>query len=418
MACVPCEDTPPAFFFSKGKGTYVVQAPLPVAARAKLVAALAAEGHKSGVVLLRGGKSMERNDTDHEELFRQESYFAHLFGVAEPDCWGLIELGDREGRATLLIPRLDPSYAVWMGEIKSCAYFRRRYFVDACVYSDELGATLEDALAHSPGPVHVLSGTNSDSGSNLFDVLPVLPADFSLPANAKLDKASLYEIAAECRVIKSADEIDLMRYVSWVTSMAHASVMRDSHRCKFEYQLEALFLFECAFHGGCRHNAYTCICGSGPNGAVLHYGHAGAPNDRELQPTEMVLLDMGAEYNCYTSDVTCSFPLSGTFTADQRIVYEAVLDAQRQIFGAMRPGVPWQQMHRLMWRVTLTRLREAGVLVGDIDAMLDANLGRVFTPHGLGHLIGLRHPSLSHSLDLGVWIVRGGFKARNESSDI
>ena len=70
-------------------------------------------------------------------------------------------------------------------------------------------------------------------------------------------------------------------------------------------------------------------------------------------------------------------------------MYEAVLDAQRQIFAQMRPGVPWQTMHKLMWRVTLTHLRAAGLLVGDVDAMMDANLGRVFTPHGLGHLIGI-----------------------------
>lgn len=165
--------------------------------------------------------------------------------------------------------------------------------------------------------------------------------------------------------------------------------MYDSRKASYEYQLEALFLFHCAFHGGCRHNAYTCICGTGPNAAVLHYGHAGAPNDRELGPTDMALLDMGCEYMCYTSDITCSFPLSGSFSADQRAVYEAVLEAQRQILGAMRPGVAWQDMHRLMWRVILSRLRDHGVLVGEVDAMLDANLGRVFTPHGLGHLIGI-----------------------------
>ena len=385
-ACEPCDTTPPAFFFSKGKGTYVVKSALPVAARAKLVAALTTTG-ASGVVLLRSGLAEERNDTDHEVLFRQESYFAHLFGVAEPDCWGFIELAT--GKATLLVPRLDPSYAVWMGAIKSCAHFRNRYFVDACVYTDELTSALAEALGRSPGPVHVLSGTNSDSGANLFEKLPVLPTGFKLPEGAKLERDVLYEVAAECRVAKSDDEVDLMRYVSWVSSMAHASVMRESHKCTYEYQLEALFLFHCAYHGGCRHNAYTCICGTGPNSAVLHYGHAGAPNDRELGPNDMALLDMGCEYMCYSSDITCSFPLSGAFTPDQRMVYETVLEAQKQILTAMRPGVPWPDMHMLMWRVTLTRLRDAGVLAGDVDAMLDANLGRVFTPHGLGHLIGI-----------------------------
>ena len=78
-----------------------------------------------------------------------------------------------------------------------------------------------------------------------------------------------------------------------------------------EYQLEARFLFHIADAGGCRHCAYTCICACGPNAAVLHYGHAGAPNDRRLLATDIGLLDMGAEYHCYASDITCSYLIGG-----------------------------------------------------------------------------------------------------------
>ena len=98
--CEPCDgqDERPAkvaktgsgFFFSRGPGTFRVAERMHEEARAKLVAALKAAcaqagGPATGVVLLRGGTSTERYDTDHEELFRQESYFAYLFGVEEPD---------------------------------------------------------------------------------------------------------------------------------------------------------------------------------------------------------------------------------------------------------------------------------------------------------------------------------------------
>ena len=66
--------------------------------------------------------------------------------------------------------------------------------------------------------------------------------------------------------------------------------------------------------------SYTCICGSGHNSAVLHYGHAGAPNDKKIQSGDMLLLDMGAEYHGYSSDITCSFPANGKFTEEQKIV--------------------------------------------------------------------------------------------------
>ena len=122
--------------------------------------------------------------------------------------------------------------------------------------------------------------------------------------------------------------------------------MRECKPGLMEWHLESRFQFHISYHGGCRHVAYTCICAGGLNAAVLHYGHAGAPNDRQLQDGQMSLLDMGAEYRCYCSDITCSYPVNGTFTEDQKMVYNAVLDAQKNIFAAMKPGCSWPDMHR------------------------------------------------------------------------
>lgn len=110
-------------------------------------------------------------------------------------------------------------------------------------------------------------------------------------------------------------------------------------------QLESLFLHHCYYYGACRNVSYTSICGCGPNSATLHYGHAGAPNDRKIGEGDMLLLDMGAEYKCYGSDITCSFPASGRFTPDQRMVFEAVQAMQFAVMDALKPGVSWVQMH-------------------------------------------------------------------------
>ncbi len=212
--------------------------------------------------------------------------------------------------------------------------------------------------------------------------------------------------------------------------------------------------------------AYTCICACGPNPAVLHYGHAGAPNARLLKEGDQALLDMGAEYHCYASDITCSFPISSDFTPDQILVHEAVLAAQVAVIGALKPGVAcrveinqcvgcshfsvmtwpcwlnravrnrhrhaieqvsrrwrggrrddsartrrkilistqvaWPDMHRLAERTILEHLTRGGVLAGDIEEMLAADLGSTFMPHGLGHLIGLD----THDVCAGVEITR------------
>lgn len=135
--------------------------------------------------------------------------------------------------------------------------------------------------------------------------------------------------------------------------------------------------------------SYTCICGTGKNGATLHYGHAAAPNEKLIVDGDMCLFDMGCEFHCYASDVTCSFPANGVFTADQRFIYEAVLAAQRAVMDALRPGVAWPDMHALAYRTALTVLRDGGLLTGDVDDMMRVNLGAVLMPHGLGHFMGI-----------------------------
>uniref|UniRef100_A0A1I7YBA8 Peptidase_M24 domain-containing protein n=1 Tax=Steinernema glaseri TaxID=37863 RepID=A0A1I7YBA8_9BILA len=170
---------------------------------------------------------------------------------------------------------------------------------------------------------------------------------------------------------------------------AHIDVMKSIKSDMYEYQGESVFRHHSYFHGGCRHLAYTCIAASGENGSILHYGHANAPNNRLLKDGDMCLFDMGPEYNCYASDVTCSFPVNGKFTEKQKIVYNAVLKANKAVFEAAKPGVRWSDMHLLSEKVILTDLAAAGIVKGDVDDMVAKRLGAVFQPHGLGHFIGL-----------------------------
>jgi Xaa-Pro dipeptidase len=165
--------------------------------------------------------------------------------------------------------------------------------------------------------------------------------------------------------------------------------MRNTKAGMYEFQLEKLFQFHSGYFGGCRLQGYTSICACGPNSSVLHYGHAGAPNDYKLKEDDMALLDMGSEFHCYNSDITCSFPVRGSFSDDQKVIYEAVLNAQRDVYAAMKPGASWVAIHQIAERAILSRLKEGGLVVGDIDDMMQDHLGATFMPHGLGHLIGL-----------------------------
>eukprot|EP01112_Ceratiomyxa_fruticulosa_P013576 TRINITY_DN381_c0_g1_i1.p1 TRINITY_DN381_c0_g1~~TRINITY_DN381_c0_g1_i1.p1 ORF type:complete len:495 (+),score=92.82 TRINITY_DN381_c0_g1_i1:845-2329(+) len=329
-------------------------------------------------VVLEGGKLISKYDTDESYLFRQESFFQYCFGVDQhADFYGCIEVST--GKATLFIPNLPEDYAVWMGEIFPPEYYKEMYQVDDARFVEDLGTFFDPHAT-----LLLLKGINSDSD------LEVKPAHFAGIEKFHSNVDILYHEICECRAIKTEKEVEVLRYVAQVSSEAHKKVMLEVRPGMKEYQAESIFLNHCYLKGGCRYMAYTCICGSGHNGSILHYGHAGAPNDKTFHEGDMVLFDMGAAYHGYCSDITVSFPVSGKFTEDQKIVYEAVLDAQESVKHAMKPGVSWPDMHRLAERKILEHFLKAGILHnGSISDLEAAYIGFVFMPHGLGHLLGL-----------------------------
>uniref|UniRef100_A0A4W2ILE8 Xaa-Pro dipeptidase n=1 Tax=Bos indicus x Bos taurus TaxID=30522 RepID=A0A4W2ILE8_BOBOX len=329
-------------------------------------------------VVLQGGEETQRYCTDTGVLFRQESFFHWAFGVTEPGCYGVINVDT--GTSTLFVPRLPPSHATWMGKIHSKEHFKEKYAVDDVQYTDEIASVL---TSRSPSVLLTLRGVNTDSGSICRE------ASFEGISKFNVNNTILHPEIVECRVFKTDMELEVLRYTNKISSEAHREVMKAVKVGMKEYEMESLFEHYCYSRGGMRHSSYTCICGSGENSAVLHYGHAGAPNDKTIQDGDMCVFDMGGEYYCFASDITCSFPANGKFTPDQKAIYEAVLRSCRAVMSAMKPGVWWPDMHRLADRIHLEELTRIGLLTGSVDAMVQVHLGAVFMPHGLGHLLGL-----------------------------
>uniref|UniRef100_A0A7S2L8F1 Xaa-Pro dipeptidase n=1 Tax=Leptocylindrus danicus TaxID=163516 RepID=A0A7S2L8F1_9STRA len=398
-------------FFHLGLNTFKVPTDFHANNRAKILNKISQQSERrttnpktsnnKAIILLKGGTNLERNDTDHEPIFRQESYFHYLFGVKEPDFWGAIDV--ESGKTTLFAPRLPPEYATIMGKILTTEDIAAMYYVEECRYVDELEDYLLLKGHKEKLTLYLMEGRNSDSG-NLYQA-PSLP---SITTCTK-DKTTLFSLLAESRVIKTAQELQLLRHVAELSSEAHVEVMRHTQPGMTEWQLEATFRHYTYYYYGCRNVGYTPICACGPSSAVLHYGHAGAPNARTLTNSDMCLLDMGTEYHCYGSDITCSFPANGTFNATQRIVYEGVLQAQAAVLRMLKPGVDWVECHFAAERAVLQAMMLLGVVVStsNIEKMIQNRLGAVFMPHGLGHFIGI------DTHDVGGYLAGAGHPPRS-----
>lgn len=184
-----------------------------------------------------GGLSNTRFDSDHEPLFRQESYFWWLSGVKDPDCALIL---DEDGKMTLLVPNLPQDYATVMGHIKSLEEWKELYGADDVDFTENLEVALERRVAANDGATKILlmEGPNSDSGKS-YDLAPEFKSSNLVSIQ---DKTTLFPILAECRVHKSKLELALLEHVSQISSFAHAYVMRNLKPGMMEYQAESLFL--------------------------------------------------------------------------------------------------------------------------------------------------------------------------------
>ncbi|KAI9168194.1 hypothetical protein H9P43_007566 [Blastocladiella emersonii ATCC 22665] len=337
--------------------------------RAKILDALAAAGATSGIAYLRGDVTKERHNTDVELSFRQESNFFYATGVNEPGYHAVIDLDARTAR--LFAPEIHADEAVWIGAAPTLDAQTAQYQVTVA-HVPALPAYL-DSLA--PAAVHVLAHESDLS---------------ALGAHAaKADKSKLSDALTTARMYKTDAEVALIRKANEISEQAHVAVIKATSLETSEYELEALFRYTCHRHGA-KNQAYLPIVGVGANAAILHYGRNTAElNQAGVSPHALVLVDAGCEVHGYASDVTRTFPAHGKFTPEARHIYQTVLDSQLAVIAALRPGVAWEDMHRLAERVLCQGLIDAGILKGSLEDCLAAHAQAVFFPHGLGHLLGL-----------------------------
>eukprot|EP00775_Hariotina_reticulata_P006059 gene6059-6297_t len=315
-----------------------------------------------------GGEVQAVYSTDGELIMRQEAYFHYLFGVNEDGFWGGLDV--RNGKTFLFMPKLPEAYGVWMGPIQGPDYYKAKYCVDEVAYLADLAAVL---AAAAPPCIHVLAGSNSDSGTE------IKPLSFPGSESLTIETATLFPTLNESRVHKTPGEIVLMKYVNHLGSRAHVAMMQAAKPGMMEYQLESIFRHFTYTRGGCRHQ---------------------------------VLFDMGCEYYRYGSDITCSWPVDGKFTEQQKLVYNAVLAAHSGVIAAIAPGVSWPKLHTLAYEKILGGLAAGGLLQGDLQELIEAEVGGLFMPHGLGHLIGIdTHDVGGYGLDFPERIQRPGFKS-------
>jgi Xaa-Pro aminopeptidase len=140
-----------------------------------------------------------------------------------------------------------------------------------------------------------------------------------------------------------------------------------------------------AFRQGAEAMAYDTIIGGGVNSAVLHF----APTSRRFRSSELVLIDAGAQYLGYASDVTRTYPVGGALTSLQQEIHAVVHRAELAAIEQCRPGVEWRDVHLVAALSIAEGLAAIGLLKGEPATLVESGATWLFFPHGIGHLVGL-----------------------------
>jgi Xaa-Pro aminopeptidase len=185
---------------------------------------------------------------------------------------------------------------------------------------------------------------------------------------------------------RAKDELELerMRHAERATAAGFARLVELIEPGRTERALQIELEAEFFRHGADR-LAFDTIVAGGANSAVLHF----PPTDRTLQAGELVLVDAGAEYRGYDSDITRTYPVTGDFTAEQRELFAIVERAVEEAMKRCLPGTEFRDIHRCAQLVIAEGLAEFGLLRGRAEDLVAREAVSVFFPHGVGHLVGL-----------------------------
>ena len=315
--------------------------------------------------------------------FRQDSDFYYLTGFAEPG--GVLVLTpDREhGEVILFCEERDPHKEQWDGEILGPERAIEVLGLDDAFPVADMHDILP-GLLEGRERIYITLGEYAAFDAQLMGWVQRMRTRESGGAIPPGEFVALKHLLHEMRLYKSVSEIRLMERAAQISASAHARAMRACAPGLNESHLEAEVVYEFMRHGA-RSPAYPSIVGAGTNACVMHY----AANNARLKRGDLVLIDAGAEYEYYASDITRTFPVGGKFSATQQALYEVVLNAQAEAIAAAQLGNHFDMPHQAALLSLAQGLIDLKLLKGSVDGAIESGAYRTFCPSKTSHWLGI-----------------------------
>ena len=337
---------------------------------------------ENSIAILPAAPERRRNrDIDH--IYRQDSDFWYLSGFAEPEAVMALIPGREHGEFVVFCRERNREMETWHGYRSGPEGAVSDYGADDAFPISDIDEILP-GLIEGRDRVYYDMGRDTDFDRQVMSWVNSIRAKVRSGAHPPGEFLALTHLLHDQRLFKTAAEMKVMRRAGEIAAAGHVRAMLAVTPGMYEYQLEAEYIHEFMRHGA-RSPAYPTIVGGGRNGCILHYIN----NDQKLKDGDLVLVDAGAEFECYASDITRTFPVNGKFSAEQQAVYEVVLASQLAAIEQVRPGRHWNEPHEAAVQVLTQGMKDLGLLRGEVNELIEQEAYRRFYMHRTGHWLGL-----------------------------
>ena len=343
------------------------------------------------VALIASGEEQIRNrDVDYP--FRADSDFLYLTGFEEPDAVLVLiraevlestDMAKPNHQAWLFLRPKDPEQETWEGRRLGVDAAPEKLGLDQAWCLDEINEIAPLFLTNAK-QVWFSFAQLDDWGSTLTEWLGQLKAQVRKGGAVPTHLSDLDQLLHEQRLVKSAAEIALLKKAAQLSVEGHLAAMRATRPGVYEYQVQSALEHAFRMQGSAR-VAFNSIVAGGENACILHYTENNAP----LMEGDLVLIDAGAEWQGYAGDISHTYPISGRFNTEQRLLYELVLAAQQAAIAAIKPGHAYHAMHKASSQVLTEGLLRLGLLHGELNQLIKEEAVKRFFMHGTGHWLGL-----------------------------
>ena len=320
---------------------------------------------------------------DTEFKFHQDPDFYYLTGFPEPDAIAVIAPSNKKNPYTLFVRPRDPKMETWYGRREGVDGAMKNYGADKALPIEKFESELAK-LVNGHEKLYYRFGVDNRLDGQILQYLSAQRfrrLKTAYPPHTIIDPITLIH---EMRLHKTPDEIKLMQKSADIAADAHILAMKKTRPGMNESQIESLMEAYMRDRGAAG-VAYNSIVGGGENACILHY----VENNATLKDGDLLLIDAGAQFKGYASDITRTFPVNGRFTKPQREVYDIVLDTEIKCLEATRTGTTIKERQKLSIELLTEGMKELGLLKGKTKDLIRKEAYEKYYMHGVGHYLGL-----------------------------